>query len=72
MLPRSLSTKNRKRLLRDVLYTFDTHTGCVYDVTATSSWAQNGSPSGPAFVPFKLFLFYFIFIIIIFLQMKTK
>ena len=71
MLPRSLSTKNRKRLLRDVLYTFDTHTGFVYDVTATSCWAQNGSPYGPAFVPFKLLKKIYIYIII-FLQMKTK
>ena len=29
MLPRSLSTKNRKRLLRDLFYTFDTHAGFV-------------------------------------------
>ena len=59
MLPRSLSTKNRKRLLRDLFYTFDTPAGSVYDVTATSCWAQNGSPYGPAFVPFKLYYYYY-------------
>ena len=49
MLTGSLPKKNRNRLARDALDTFATHAGCVYDVTDTDCWAQNGSISNVDF-----------------------
>ena len=53
MLVRSLPTKSRKRLVRDVFDTFATHARLVYDVTDTDYWAQNGSTHGRVLATFK-------------------
>ena len=49
---RSLPTKSRKRLARDVFDTFTTHAGLVHDVTNTDCRAQNGSTHGRVFATF--------------------
>ena len=42
----SLPMKSRKRLVRDVFGTSDTHAGLVYDVSDNDGGAQNGGTHG--------------------------
>ena len=53
MSVRSLQMKSRKRLARDVLHSFASHSGLVHDVTNTYCWAQNGSTHGRVFATYK-------------------
>ena len=43
----------RKRLIRDVFYTFATPAGPLCDVTDTDCWAQNGSTHGSILPTFR-------------------
>ena len=52
MLVCSLQMKGRKRLACDVLDTFATHAGLVYDITDID-WAQNGNTHSCVFATFK-------------------
>ena len=53
MLFHSLPMESRKRLTHDVFHDVATHSGVVRDVTATDSWAQDGSTHGRLLANFK-------------------
>ena len=53
MLARFLPLKNRKRLSRDLLDTFITHSAYVRDVTDTDFCAQNGGTHSRVFRDFQ-------------------
>ena len=53
MSVRSLQMKSRKRLARDVLHSFASHSSPVHDVTNIDCWAQNGSTHGRVFETYK-------------------
>ena len=53
MLVRSLQTKSRKRLARDVLDTFSINGSLVEDLADTDRWPQNLSTHGRVLATFK-------------------